>query len=483
MYYLSIDQGTTSSRAIVFNEQFQPVASAQKELKQFFPQSGWVEHDPEEIWLSVIECCKKAVSNSGLHFSQITAIGITNQRETTVIWDKKTGIPIHNAIVWQDRRGSDYCLQLLKQYDERLVQQKTGLLLDPYFSASKIHWLLNQVKHGSDLAFGTVDTFLLWRLTGGRAHATDATNASRTLLFNIKNQSWDADLIELFGVDGVALPAVKNTADSFGLTQSDIFGVSIPITAMVGDQQSALFGQVCLAPGMVKATYGTGCFMVLNSGDRQICSQNKMLATVAYRMDGKVSYALEGSIFSAGVTIKWLRDKMQLINNAADSEAMARTVADNGGVYLIPAFTGLGAPHWNPEARAAIVGMSQATERAHIVRAGLEAVAYQTKDLLMAMQADGVASIKALRVDGGMVANDWLMQFLADILDLPVVRAKVSETTALGAAYLAAIGADNLSVAEVEHYWQEGRRFEPSMKDSLREQLYAAWVLEVAKLT
>lgn len=482
LYYLAIDQGTTSSRAIIFNEEFQSIATAQKEVKQYFPHSGWVEHDPEDIWQGVVACCKKAVSDAGLKFSDITAIGITNQRETTVVWDKKTGLSIHPAIVWQDRRTSDYCSELSQQYDEHDIHKKTGLLFDPYFSASKVRWILNHCDHSGDIAFGTIDSFLLWRLTGGRVHATDASNASRTLMYNIESQCWDSDLIEVFQVEKSMLPVVNNNADDYGVTDPKIFGVSIPITAMVGDQQGALFGQACLDPGMVKCTYGTGCFMVLNTGEHQVRSQNKMLATVGYRLNDKVSYAIEGSIFSAGVTIKWLRDKMKFIDHASDSEAMAASVTDNGGVCFVPAFTGLGAPHWNPDARAAIVGMSRGTEREHIVRAALESVAYQTKDLLHAMLADGANSINELRVDGGMVANNWLMQFLADILDMPVVCTKVLETTALGAAYLAAIGAGELAIEDVKKYWQEDRRFEPAMAASKRVDLYATWVLEVAKL-
>lgn len=482
LYYLAIDQGTTSSRAIVFDERFQPVSIAQEDFTQIFPHSGWVEHDPEEIWQTVVSCCKQAVADADLLFADITAIGITNQRETTVVWDKHTGAPVYPAIVWQDRRTSDYCAELRREYNESEIHSKTGLLLDSYFSASKIDWILNNCDHSGDLAFGTIDCFLLWRLTGGQVHATDATNASRTLMYNIKKQCWDDDLIDIFQIPKSMLPTVKNNADDFGETDAKIFGVSIPIRAMVGDQQAALFGQACTEPGMIKCTYGTGCFLVLNTGDLQIRSTNKLLATIGYRLQDKANYALEGSIFSAGVTIKWLRDKMGFIERASDSEAIATSVADNGGVYFVPAFTGLGAPHWSPNARAAIVGISRGTEQAHIVRAALEAVAFQTKDLLVAMLADGVNNITELRVDGGMVANDWLMQFLADMLDIPVVRSKVLETTALGAAYLAAIGSGQLSVADLKSFWQHERRFEPSMKASEREQMYAIWKLEVAKL-
>lgn len=475
MNILAIDQGTTSSRAIIFDKQFRPIATVRQKFKQFFPHSGWVEHDVEEIWRTVVDCCKNAVAQAGITFADITAIGITNQRETTVVWDKKTGEAIYPAIVWQDRRTAKFCAELKQHFSERTLHEKSGLLLDPYFSASKLRWILDNTQHSGELAFGTIDTFLLWRLTGGKQHVTDATNASRTLLFNLEQQAWDSDLLALFDIPESLLPIVKNNADDFGVTDPSIFGVQIPITAMVGDQQGALVGQACLEPGMVKSTYGTGCFVVLNTGDTQVHSDNKMLATVGYRLNGSVKYALEGSIFAAGVVVKWLRDKMGFYEHARDSEAIASSVKDTGGVFFVPAFTGLGAPHWNPDARAAIFGMSQGTERAHIVRAGLEAIAYQTQDLLTAMRHDGASAITELRVDGGMVSNNWLMQFLADTLDLPVVRASMPETTALGAAYLAAIGAGKLQLDEIKNFWQTDQRFEPTMSQSVRSALYSGW--------
>lgn len=486
MNILSIDQGTTSTRAFIFNSDFQIVSVAQKEFTQHFPHSGWVEHDPEEIWQSVLDCCNEVVQKAGVTFSDITCIGITNQRETTVVWDKKTGEVIFPAIVWQDRRTSDYCRELKKNYSEKDIQKKTGLLLDPYFSASKIQWILNHVDNGKmraqagELAFGTIDSFLLWRLTGGKVHATDVTNASRTLLMDIQQLQWDQKLLQLFDVPDSMLPEIKNNADDFGVTDANLFGVEIPICAMVGDQQGALVGQACLQPGMVKSTYGTGCFAILNTGGEIVQSKNRLLSTVAFRTD-KTQYALEGSIFSAGVNVEWMRDNLKLISSASETEAIVNSIDDTGGVYFVPAFTGLGAPYWNPDVRAAIFGMSRGTETAHIVRAGLESIAYQTKDLLDAMIADGAISLTEIRVDGGMVKNNWLMQFLADILDVPVVRPTVTETTVLGAAFLAAVKAGQLAMNDINNYWHEESRFTPQMTESKRDDLFNGWQRAVAQ--
>ncbi len=481
-YILAIDQGTTSSRAIVFTQDGKPVGQAQVEFEQFFPQSGWVEHDAEEIWQTVINCCQQAVASAQLSMSDILAIGITNQRETTVVWDRATGQPIYHAIVWQDRRTANVCQQLEQAGHETLVQAKTGLLLDPYFSATKLAWLLDHVPNArvraekGELAFGTIDSYLLYRLTGGQQHATDITNASRTLLFNIHTQTWDKELLSLFDIPEQMLPKVLDNNDDFGVTESDILGAQLPIAAMAGDQHAALVGQACFQPGMIKSTYGTGCFMMLNTGERAVTSQHRLLTTVAYRINGQIRYALEGSIFAAGSTIKWLRDQLGIIKNSNETEALARQIEDTGGVYFVPAFTGLGAPHWNPDARAAIHGLTRATDRASLVRAGLESVAYQSRDLLAAMQADGVSVIKELRVDGGMVANDWLLQFLADMLHLPVDRPQVIETTALGVAYLAGLQMGLYdSLDEIAKHWQSEQRFTPSMDEPQRQRLYRGW--------
>lgn len=487
MNILAIDQGTTSSRAFIFNEQFDVVSHAQQNFEQHFPHSGWVEHDPKDIIDSVIQCCEAAVQQAGLHFKDITTIGITNQRETTVVWDKKTGKPVNPAIVWQDRRTSDYCRELKQKISEQDIQNKTGLLLDPYFSASKIHWILQHIDNGferannGELLFGTIDSFLLWHITAGKVHATDVSNAARTLLFNINTLQWDDELLKLFDIPHIMLPSVKNNADDFGLTDSTVFGFEIPINAMVGDQQGALVGQACCQPGMVKSTYGTGCFVIWNTGDDIIQSKNRLLSTIGYR-NNKTQYALEGSIFSAGVTVKWLRDQLGLIQHAAQTERIAQSVADNDGVYLVPAFTGLGAPYWNPDVRAALLGMSRGTQSAHIVRAGLEAIAYQTKDLFLAMAHDGAAAPTEIRVDGGMVQNNWFLQFLADMLDVPVVRPKMTETTVMGAAFLAAVKVGQLRMQDLAQYWQQDRRFEPKMTASSRDSLYDGWRSAVGQM-
>ena len=481
-YILAIDQGTTSSRAIIFDEQANRVSQSQQEFTQHFPQDGWVEHDPEEIWQTTLQVCRDAIKAANIRAKEISAIGITNQRETTIIWDRTTGKPIHNAIVWQDRRTADFCRSLTEQGKEPLIQSKTGLVVDPYFSASKIKWLLDNVPdarnkaNAGKLAFGTVDSFLLWRLSGGKRHATDATNASRTQLFNIHTQKWDNELLELFDVPPSLLPEVLDSSDDFGTTDPELFGAKIPITGIAGDQQAALIGQACFKPGMVKSTYGTGCFMIMNSGDKPIKSDNRLLTTVAYRIGGKVTYGLEGSIFIAGAAIQWLRDGLKILKNAADSEAMAASLKDNGSVYMVPAFTGLGAPHWDPAARGAIVGLTRDSSREHIVRAALEALCYQTLDLIEAMEKDGAMKPSVIRVDGGMVNNNWLAQFLADILDASVARPRVTETTALGAAFLAGLKTGVFSsLSEISGLWQCEREFEPQMKNEERNRLTAGW--------
>ncbi len=488
-YLLAIDQGTTSSRAIVFDLDGHIIATSQQEFPQIFPQDGWVEHDPEAIWQSTEETCREAIKKASLKASDILSIGITNQRETTVVWDKTTGQPIYNAIVWQDRRTADLCQELRKQ--EGLVEKltaKTGLLLDPYFSASKIEWILDNVEGARDraeageLLFGTIDTFLLWRLTGGEQHATDATNASRTLLFNIHTNEWDEELLELFNVPANLLPEVRDCAADYGKTKADLFGDEIAIGGIAGDQQAALIGQACFTPGMAKSTYGTGCFMIMNTGEQALQSKNRLLTTIGYRVNGKTSYALEGSIFMAGATIQWIRDGLQLISNAKETQSLAEETGADNSVYMVPAFTGLGAPYWDPEARGAIFGLSRDTGIKEIVTAGLQSVCYQTRDLLQAMAQDG-ASPASLRVDGGMVVNDWLVQFLADTLGVEIERPQVTETTALGVAYLAGLQAGVFeSLEQVANLWHNEAKFEPKMSEQDRERLYAGWLEAVGKV-
>ncbi|MCL6264171.1 glycerol kinase GlpK [Craterilacuibacter sp. RT1T] len=477
---LVIDQGTTSTRAMLFDQNGAVLARAQTELPQIFPAPGWVEHDPEVIWNHTLMLCRQALATPGAAAAPIAGIGIANQRETTVLWDRATGRPVYHAIVWQDRRTAALCETLATPDNSALVTARTGLVLDPYFSASKIRWLLDTVPgvreraERGELAFGTIDSFLLWRLTEGRVHATDATNAARTLLFNIHTQQWDADLLALFGIPASLLPEVRDNATQFGVTR--LFGAPIPITGMAGDQQAATVGQACFAPGMIKSTYGTGCFMVQNTGATVVASSHRLLSTVCYRLQGQTTYALEGSIFIAGAAVQWLRDAVRLIDHAGEAEALARQVDSTGGVYLVPAFTGLGAPYWDPLARGAIIGLTRDSGIAHIVRAALESVCYQTRDLMAAMQADGVCAPAALRVDGGMVGNDWMMQFLADMLDVTVERPQVTETTALGAAYLAGLGAGIFeSLDELSGQWQLQARFTPGMDGQRREQLYQGW--------
>jgi glycerol kinase len=488
-YLLAIDQGTSSSRAIVFSAQGLPVASAQQEFKQYFPKDGWVEHDGEELWLSTLKVCREALQNSGLNASEIDAIGITNQRETTLVWDAHSGTPIHPAIVWQDRRTADYCAELKAAGHEQVVADKTGLLIDPYFSATKLRWILDNVAGAreraerGELRFGTVDSFLLWRLTGSESHKTDATNASRTLLFNIHSQQWDEDLLALFEVPRSLLPEVLDCAADFGHTQVDLLGARIPVLGMAGDQQAALIGQACFQAGMVKSTYGTGCFMIQNTGTTPIASKHRLLTTVAYRLNGQVNYAVEGSIFVAGAAVQWLRDGIKLISHARDTEALAEQTGDACGVYLVPAFTGLGAPYWDPKARGAIFGLTRDTGIKEIVTAGLQSVCYQTCDLLEAMRQDGAAAPSALRVDGGMVENNWVMQFLADILGVPVERPEVTETTALGVAYLAGLQAGwYSSLDEIASHWHLQRRFTPRMASAHRANLYSGWLDAVKRV-
>ncbi len=482
-HILAIDQGTTSSRAIIFNDQLEIVAQAQQEFEQFFPRSGWVEHDPEEIWSTTLATCKLALEKATLSASDIAAIGITNQRETTIIWDKETGRAIHKAIVWQDRRTADFCRELSSEGHGQMITSKTGLLLDSYFSGTKIKWILDNVEGAKEkaqagkLVFGTVDTFLLWRLTGGKLHATDATNASRTMLYNIHDNIWDKEILQLLDIPEALLPEVKDSSADFGLCESALFGAPIPIRGIAGDQQAALVGQACFDPGMIKSTYGTGCFIVLNTGREAVTSNNKLLTTIGYRLKGVTTYALEGSIFVAGAAVQWMRDAMGLIETASDIGKLARQADTNQDVFLVPAFTGLGAPHWDPDARGAIFGITRATGPAELSRAALESVCFQTRDLLDAMRRDLTeAGDTVLRVDGGMVASNYTMQFLADILDAPVDRPKVLETTAVGAAYLAGLYEGIFPVPkEFSASWQRDKRFLPSLDEEMRARKYRGW--------
>ncbi len=487
-YLLAIDQGTTSSRAIVFDDTGASVASDQQEFHQYFPQDGGVEHDALEIWESTLAVCRSALERSNVSAADLSGIGITNQRETTVIWERSTGKPIYHAIVWQDRRTASVCTKLKTDGHEDAVVESTGLLIDPYFSATKIAWILDNVEGAraraetGELAFGTIDSWLLWNLTGGESHCTDATNASRTALFNIHEQDWDDKLLELFRVPRSLLPEVLDSAADYGTAQAEWLGAPVAIAGVAGDQHAALIGQACFEPGMAKSTYGTGCFLMLNTGDKALRSENRLLTTMAYRLNGKPCYAMEGSIFVAGAAMQWLRDGLKLIKHASESTAHAESVGVENPVYLVPAFTGLGAPHWDPHARGAIMGLTRDTGIAEIVTAGLQSVCYQTKDLIRAIQNDG-AHLKTLRVDGGMVVNDWVMQFLADILDVTVDRPKITETTALGAAYLAGLQTGVYSsLEEIAKLWECEHRFEPRMGPSLRESLYAGWIDAVERV-
>ena len=480
-YILAIDQGTTSSRALLFNKEGTPVAVGQEEFTQHFPADGWVEHDANEIWQTTINSCNKAISEAGASAADIICIGITNQRETTIVWDRANGEPISNAIVWQDRRTSDYCEELKEQGHAHSVQSKTGLFLDPYFSGTKLRWILENVPNArnraenDELAFGTVDSFLLWKLTNGSSHCTDATNASRTMLFNIVDQEWDKDLLSLLNIPGSLLPEVKDCAADYGNSAPEIFGAAIPITGMIGDQQSAAFGQGCFLPGSAKSTYGTGCFLLFNTGEEFVTSSNRLLTTVSYRLGNETSYAIEGSIFMAGATMQWIRDQLKLINTAAESEQLARQTPDDLSVYLVPAFTGLGAPYWDPHARGAIYGMTRDTGIKEIVTAGLMSVCYQTKDLVDAIAADG-ASLNTLKVDGGMANNNYVTQVLADLLDCEVQRPIITETTALGAAYIAGLQAGVFSsIDAITKKWQLDQAFKPAKDDAWRAIQYQGW--------
>jgi glycerol kinase len=481
-YLLAIDQGTTSTRSIVFSREGESLASAQQEFEQHFPDDGWVEHDPADIWQSTLDTLSDVLAKAANLPGSIRALGITNQRETALVWNRKTGEPLYNAIVWQDRRTARACEELRERHAQSWVHEKTGLLLDPYFSGSKVAWILDNVDgaraqaEAGELLFGTVDTFLIWKMTGGKRHVTDATNASRTLLFNIHTQQWDSALLDLFRIPRSMMPTVLDSAADFGMTDASIVGIELPIAGVAGDQQAALFGQCCFEPGMTKSTYGTGCFMVMNTGSQPVSSKHRLLTTVGYRLNGKVTYALEGSIFMAGATMQWLRDQMGFIQHAADSEAMAEKVGPNQHVYLVPAFTGLGAPHWDPDARGALVGMTRDTSIEHIVTAGLQSVGYQTADLLGAMLDDGAISEVELRIDGGMAANNWAMQFLSNVTDSKVTRPVITETTALGAAMLAGLQSGVYkSTGELSQLWQADRTFDTDMKSDQRKRLLDGW--------
>ncbi len=480
-HILAIDQGTTSSRALLFGEDGRVVATAQKELPQHYPRHGWVEHDAEDIWRDTVAVCREAMAKAGVSARDIAAIGIANQRETTVLWERATGRPVHRAIVWQDRRTAEQCRALQRDGAEATIAAKTGLLIDPYFSATKLAWLLDNVPQAraraerGELCFGTIDLFLLFRLTGGKMHATDATNASRTLLYDIHAQRWDDELLDLFRVPGAMLPEVRDNAGAFGTADAELLSAPIAITGMAGDQQAAMVGQGCFAPGTIKSTYGTGCFALMNIGVEARASQHRLLTTVAYRLGGETSYALEGSIFIAGAAIQWLRDGLKVLSDAAASADIAASRAPNG-LYLVPAFTGLGAPHWMPEARGALFGLTRDTSGGDLVRAALEAVCYQTRDLLGAFEADSGMNPAAIRVDGGMARNDWMLQFLADMLGVPVERPALNEATAFGAARLAATGAGLCATpGDFGARWALDRRFEPAVDAARRDQLYAGW--------
>ncbi len=488
-FILAIDQGTTSSRAIVFDADGHLIASAQKELPQHFPGDGWVEHDANDIWHDTLQVCRQALAKAGLTAGDVAAIGITNQRETTILWDRASGEPLHNAIVWQDRRTAEFCRTLKAAGHEAMVRAKTGLLLDPYFSGTKLAWLLDHVPgararaEAGELCFGTVDSYLLFRLTGGAVHATDATNASRTLLLDIRTGQWDAELLALLNIPATLLPEVRDNAGVFGHTLPDLLGAAIPIAGMAGDQQAALIGQACFAKGMIKSTYGTGAFALMNIGDTFVESRNRLLTTIAYRLGGQMVYALEGSIFVAGAAVQWLRDGLKLITHASETATRAAAAGDAHGMYLVPAFTGLGAPYWDPDARGALIGLTRDVTGDHIIRAALEAQAYQTRDLLDAMAADSGARPTSLRVDGGMVGNDWVCQCLADINAIHVERPAVIETTALGAAFLAALGVGlQPGLDAIARTWRCQAAFEPTMAEDKRAQLYAGWQRAVRRV-
>lgn len=481
-YILSFDQGTTSSRAIIFDKTGAAKAVAQKEFTQIFPQPGWVEHDGNEIWYTQLGVATEVVLKAGLTINDIAGIGITNQRETTLVWDRHTHQPVYNAIVWQDRRTSEYCNELKNEGYAENIQQKTGLVIDAYFSATKLKWILDNVegvrqKAGNgELCFGTIDSWLLFKLTNGKVHTTDVTNASRTMLFNIHTLQWDDDLLKLFDIPMSMLPQVKSSSELYGYTEESLIAKQIPVCGIAGDQQAALFGQMCIKPGMVKNTYGTGCFMLMNTGDKPVFSKNNLLTTIAWKIGNVTTYALEGGVFIGGAVVQWLRDGLGIIKNSADVEKLALSVNDNGGVYFVPAFAGLGAPYWNQFARGTMLGITRGTTDAHIARASIESIALQTMDVLHAMNADAALPIKELRVDGGATANDLLMQFQSDVMNCKVIRPVITETTALGAAYLAglAIGFWK-NTDEIENYWKAEKNFEPHMKDGIRQNEIKQW--------
>ena len=481
-YILALDQGTTSSRSLVFDEQGNIISQAQKEFRQLFPQPGWVEHDAEEIWSTQYGTMAEAVAKANINMKQIAGIGITNQRETTVVWDKSSGQPIYNAIVWQDRRTASDCDKLKSAGWAETIQRKTGLIIDAYFSATKLKWILDNVTGArqkainGELAFGTIDSWLTWKLTNGEVHVTDVSNASRTMLYNIHSLQWDEELLKIFDIPASVLPEVKPSSKIYGVTGSIIPDSRIPIAGIAGDQQAALFGQLCTQPGMVKNTYGTGCFMLMNTGEKAIASKNNLLTTIAWQIDNKTEYALEGSVFIAGAVVQWLRDELKIIRTSAEIEKLAAQVKDTEGVYIVPAFAGLGAPHWNQYARGSIFGLTRGSSNAHIARAALDSIAYQTFDVLKAMEADAAIHIKELRVDGGATVNNQLMQFQSDILNTKVVRPKITETTALGAAYLAGLAVGYWkSVEEIQEQWQADKSFSPSMVDQKRNELVKGW--------
>lgn len=486
-FILALDQGTTSSRTIIFDHKGNIVSVAHKEFRQIFPKPGWVEHDPEEIWSTQYGTIAEALAKAGITLKQIVAIGITNQRETTVVWNRETGKPVYNAIVWQDRRTAGFCDELIKSGHQKTISEKTGLVIDAYFSASKIKWILDNVsgarKDGENgkLAFGTIDTWLIWKLTGGKVHVTDVSNASRTMLLNINKVSWDDDLLKLFRIPVSMLPEVKPSSYKYGQTGNIVPGSNIPIAGIAGDQQAALFGQLCVSPGMVKNTYGTGCFMLMNTGDKPMMSKNNLVTTIAWQLGSRIEYALEGSVFIAGAVVQWLRDGLHFIRNSSEIEKLASQVEDNGGVYMVPAFAGLGAPHWNQHARGAIYGLTRGTTHAHLARAALESIAFQTADVLKAMQADSGLTITELRVDGGATVNDGLMQFQSDLLNCKVVRPRVTETTALGAAYFAGLATGFWKdVEEIRKQWQIDKEFLPSMAEQARMELSKGWQKAIA---
>ena len=486
-FIISIDQGTTSSRSVLFNLKGKPIYSSQKEFTQYFPKNGWVEHDPEEIWSTTKKTLLDTIDKAKKLKGQILTIGITNQRETTILWDKKTGKPIYKAIVWQDRRTESYCKKLRDKNKETLIFNKTGLLIDPYFSATKVKWILENIPLAKklmkkkQLLFGTIDTFLIWRLTKGNVHATDATNASRTMLYNISSNKWDESILKLLKIEKNILPQVKDSSDDFGFTHSSITGKSIPITGVVGDQQAATIGQCCFEPGTLKSTYGTGAFVLLNTGSKIIFSKNRLLTTIAYRINGKTTYAMEGSIFIAGAGVQWLRDKMKFINKASQTEKIIKSLKDNKGIYLVPAFTGLGAPYWDANARGVLSGLTRDTGPKEIIRATIESVAYQTYDLFEAMKHDGLRP-KLVKVDGGMVMNNWFAQFLSDIVNIKVLRPKVQETTALGAAFMAGlyIGVYK-SLKDISKNWHLDRTFNSKINNKTRNNLVNGWSLAIKK--